>query len=520
MPQSAHRFAQWFLPLLIGFSILLSLHRLPILDEVPNRDSGVFLYMGYAALEGKVPYRDVWDHKGPFMYAINTLAVAINPTGLWGIWIVDVVMGIAALGIGFRLLRTYFGEVPAAFASLLWLIANQAMTPSNMTEYYVLFAQFLALQAAAWIVSGRQIRLASILSGVLLAYTALVRANLIGIFVAINLGLIIYILLGKRKLLIAIVYQTLLALSVLLLVILFFHRYGAVHDFFDAYIYFNMVYSSGFSSLNLGSTLSSGLNSVSGFGFALFAVIGWILAVPLLPKQDSTSKKVLILIAFFGFPIEIFLSSLSGRDYSHYFIAWLPAMTILASFFLSELMTKLAVPWKQIGDRAGRLLIFAGIFIILALPLLRTAIAAYLNYEAKEVPDVLAFMRNEVSDDSMVLIWGAETALNYVTGVLSPTRYTYQAPLFFPEYQSAGHTARFLADLEQNQPEYIIDTTAEDWLSLQADRRAEWAALRDGESDVTDPIFTYIDTHYEAIRTFDNAWVLYERIKLTDRAQM
>ncbi|KEP72638.1 hypothetical protein HR12_42000 [Microbacterium sp. SUBG005] len=39
-----------------------------------TRDSGVFLYTGMVVSRGGMPYVDSWDHKGPLLAVIETLA--------------------------------------------------------------------------------------------------------------------------------------------------------------------------------------------------------------------------------------------------------------------------------------------------------------------------------------------------------------------------------------------------------------------------------------------------------------
>ena len=42
-------------------------------------DSSVFQVMGKYWLEGVVPYKDLFDHKGPIVYVVNALGYAIYP---------------------------------------------------------------------------------------------------------------------------------------------------------------------------------------------------------------------------------------------------------------------------------------------------------------------------------------------------------------------------------------------------------------------------------------------------------
>ncbi len=63
----------------------------PAIEHTPGRDAGVFLYVGSQILEGKVPYRDVWDHKQPLIFFINAAGLALSGGSLWGVWLAEVV---------------------------------------------------------------------------------------------------------------------------------------------------------------------------------------------------------------------------------------------------------------------------------------------------------------------------------------------------------------------------------------------------------------------------------------------
>jgi len=57
----------------------------PLNPANPGRDSGVFLYVGQAILSGHIPYRDVWDHKPPLIYYIDTAGLMLTAGSLWGV---------------------------------------------------------------------------------------------------------------------------------------------------------------------------------------------------------------------------------------------------------------------------------------------------------------------------------------------------------------------------------------------------------------------------------------------------
>ncbi len=55
------------------------------LNNMPERDSGVFLYVDGQILDGRIPYRDVWDHKGPILYYLNALGLTVANGSMMGV---------------------------------------------------------------------------------------------------------------------------------------------------------------------------------------------------------------------------------------------------------------------------------------------------------------------------------------------------------------------------------------------------------------------------------------------------
>ena len=49
-------------------------------------DANTYLTMGRGLLAGAVPYRDLFDHKGPLLYAVYALGAALDPGGFAGVF--------------------------------------------------------------------------------------------------------------------------------------------------------------------------------------------------------------------------------------------------------------------------------------------------------------------------------------------------------------------------------------------------------------------------------------------------
>ena len=51
-------------------------------------------------LDGTAPYVELWDHKGPVLYGLNALGLAIPLPDLWGLWALRAALLSAALICG------------------------------------------------------------------------------------------------------------------------------------------------------------------------------------------------------------------------------------------------------------------------------------------------------------------------------------------------------------------------------------------------------------------------------------
>ena len=53
-------------------------------------DQNCFLTVGKAMLSGKLPYRDLYEQKGPLLYGLHALAAWVDGTGFSGVWLLEI----------------------------------------------------------------------------------------------------------------------------------------------------------------------------------------------------------------------------------------------------------------------------------------------------------------------------------------------------------------------------------------------------------------------------------------------
>ena len=61
----------------------------PLYPFNPWDDVNVFFVLGRGIIHGKVPYRDLFDHKGPLLHFIYALAALISDHSFIGVWIIE-----------------------------------------------------------------------------------------------------------------------------------------------------------------------------------------------------------------------------------------------------------------------------------------------------------------------------------------------------------------------------------------------------------------------------------------------
>ncbi len=102
-------------------TLIIFIFNSPYTDE-PNVDGEVFRNIGMHITKGYLPYRDIFDHKGPGVYYIAAL---VHPLGIWGNWLFSALCASYAAFLLFKVSEhfslTHKWFIPVAFLfSLIW----------------------------------------------------------------------------------------------------------------------------------------------------------------------------------------------------------------------------------------------------------------------------------------------------------------------------------------------------------------------------------------------------------------
>lgn len=430
--------------------VLMLLPSSPFISKVPGQDSGVFLYAGQEILNGYIPYRDFWDHKGPIIYFINALGLVINNHTVWGVWILRVFFLTVSFRIIYSLIKKTYGLLPAAFATILAIIVSPILFGGfDSTEEYSLLPQALSLY---FITKAKIQKIDLFIIGCLSSVCFLLRPNLMGIGIAITIYLF-YEGFKNKDLLTSCKKSIVILVGFListLLMILYLYYNSALQNFWEQVFVYNMGYSKGVgvSIYERIKVVLRGLRTLNALG--LLSIYCWFGVV----FSKKFARNRLLIIAAIAFFVEVSLSSISGRTYNHYFITWLPSASILSAGVIAHLL-------NQYGRaKIGKVVMVSSLILALILSL---------HYQKRTFSDVTRdqeplaisqYIKTVTSPEEYVLIWGPSATLNFLSERRSPTKYFYQLPLYSVGVDNDKMINEFFEEIKAKKPALIIDDKA------------------------------------------------------------
>lgn len=309
-----------------------------------GHDSSMFYYFGKGMARGLVPYTEMLDHKGPFLFLINFLAVKLN-LGVTGLWLVEVFFLTMTLFFSYR---TGFLLTKNKIASVLVFPMTMGLflhvyEGGNLSEGYAVALIANALYLFCKLLLRHKLtNLEYVWLGILGGLTFFLRGNMIALWIVFCFSLVIqeiveknYQKLGKQAGLIF-----LGGFMVVLLMILYCWSAGNLSEMIRQAFVMNIKYS----SVTFKERLQMGrffLDILIRYGFVALLILAEII---MLTDDTSRESKTLYFILSIYFLVNYYTVILSGRPYSHYLITQLPIILLFLAILLAGLMKKVNSP--------------------------------------------------------------------------------------------------------------------------------------------------------------------------------
>ena len=496
---------------------------LPQLDRVLDPDEGVYATMARLLLDGGVLYRDLFDNKPPLQYAWFSAGLAIVGDNVEALRLTTALMMSATALCVFAAGRLLFPPI-GGYVSLATFAASQLLIPGitdGLPETVMLLPETAALVALLYgLRTGTQRWF--LLAGLLFGFAVLTKPVAIWPAIALVPGLVLPmhgapIIRGAGQgrewgsTLVSVGMYTAGGMAALLIVIAPFVAWGALADFVDAIVTFNLELSSQLSRdervSNFGDSLQLILRSPGLTALLTGGVLGLLMTGAMLRRMRAEH------VAFLIFSVAAMAGVAStGYFFVHHYVQIFPALALACAGGVFAAPRVLPTPRRRLA--------FVGVLVLfVALP---TGLASAVS-EVRTVPDpngdpayatVPIERRQPLSDEELLIAWDER---NVALGAYlrAHTRKddrihvhgasTSRAPVYF--YANREPAARYffgrglrvrpveldvlIEELRIVRPRFIVDTFGPDYrynVTDDFDARPE-------------AFLALLDEHYETVGT-------------------
>ncbi|MFC4652109.1 glycosyltransferase family 39 protein [Lactococcus nasutitermitis] len=252
-------------------------------------DSNAYLTMGRGILHGLVPYKDLFEQKGPVLYFIHALA-SLTGDNFYGVFIIECLLMSFNLILFFKIGKLFLSESGAFFATLflplLLLSSTWFETGDSAEEFAIPCLLFLIYSVLA---DKHSMSVNFYSQGVLVGLLFWIKYTLIGAWIALFLFLAVQFIFKREfsKLFRLCLFELLGFLTVTVPVLAYFLFNHVLQSLYNVYFKINMgSYGSGNLSFTarIGRALSTGADFIKQncliylvllIGVLLFVVLTW-----------------------------------------------------------------------------------------------------------------------------------------------------------------------------------------------------------------------------------------------------
>jgi len=420
------RYLDAFFIALTGFlTILICSKSSPLYPLNDWVDANCYMTVGRAMTEGKLPYRDLFEHKGPLLYILHAAAALVSDSSFLGIFFFEVLACIWFLYLSCRLFRRFTGS------SSLWAIPFIAMTVYGSYTFchgdsaeefclpLILCAFLLGLDSIdhSKPPSGRNSYFMGVIAGVIFW----MKFNLLGFFIG---GFIILAVISLKNGFDSLVrmcsYIVLGVGTVSLPVIIYFAANDALYSLSEVYFYNNIFVYGGEKTPLLRNLADGAVFTVK------FLPIGTLLIIAGIAAGVIRRKKRYLLYGGASL-ITAFLGAFAGHlSYQYYPLVLAP----FAVIFCAQL-----IPYTE---KSGKIAASASLVLCLTGTFILSPNTYLMKYEKSDLPQYrFAEIINETDSPTLLNYGFLDGGFYLAARIIPEQRYFCRNNLDFPAMTEA-----------------------------------------------------------------------------------
>lgn len=317
-------------------------------------DVNCFFTMGRGVLDGLVPYRDLYEQKGPVLYFVYAIIALFSEDSYVGVYLLETVTFTFFLYYSGKLAQLYLGAsrvvyflvaILAAAVVTSWSFTHGGSVEQN-TLFILVYGMYSVLRA---IREQRPLTFTeAFVNGIFAGIVLWVKYTTLGFYLGLALFVLIWYLTDRslRSKLLMTIGQFLLGVSaVSAVVFLYFAIHGAVGDLLTVYFYNNIfLYTEEIEGSRLESIwfcLQGAVKYNTNYGWLI-----WSGSLFLLLKRDGQWKAgLMVLLCFVGLAVGTYWGGKPWDYYGLIFAAFCIFGLIVWTEFLRS--TKLFDLWHK-----------------------------------------------------------------------------------------------------------------------------------------------------------------------------
>ena len=409
-------------------------------------DSSVFNTIALMMSKGYTPYIHSFDHKGPFIYLINYIGLLIN--GYRGTFVIELISLSITMIYLFKIARLKCNKLVSFILVILGItLLSNYFEGGNLTEEYALpFISISLYIFLDYILNKIVNKKRLIICGLSCSLVFLLRPNMISTWIVFPIYILIKTIINKdyKNLKQFIIYFLLgFAVGVIPFIIWLLSNH-ALSAFINEYFLFNKMYTS-------GSMIEK---AVDIYKLVLTFIINPIILVAFIISIYFIKDDKENLVYFIYMLISIIMISMSGKEYLHYMMIFIPCIIYPFAYLLKCL--------KEIDKNHMVAFLFITYLLINVIfpywiPVFKELPGKYAHRNdyriSKRVTNITNYIKSNTSLNDKISVYGNSNIFYIVANRMHATKYSYQDPI---GYVSKDIMDDYYKELEEELPKIII----------------------------------------------------------------
>lgn len=421
-------------------------------------DANAYMTMGKGLVNGKVLYRDLFDHKGPFLYFLYAIGYLINHTGFTGVFIIQLISMYLVSVFSFKTAEMYTkSPILSAAAGLIVpmaVLTNKVYaygrdygggSPDEFVAPLFVISMYLMVKLLKDRKCGEKDGSKLFLLGFSGALIFLLKFNFFVFTVGLMLPLFAVLVFEDIKKFFIYVLNTVAGF------VLPFIPYGiyalatgSVKDFIDVYIVFNLTYAGESDAPMFGIPLA--LQNVWEYIWKLFAARDYFVLTVLVMSLVGMiylivkDKKNRLLHASFLISF-MFTVTILGKKLMIYSLVPLMAFSLIGYVALCYALSESKIEFKR-PVRRGTALFLAALTLFFSI-INNNLVMGDLNRFKKTDEPAVTLCQDEIAkvilsdrkeNQTLLLVLALDAGFYTRSGIVPVSKYFYRPNISFSEY--------------------------------------------------------------------------------------